>query len=154
MNTYPTELVEYNFQLPEWLQDIVNSVSVEDKEYVGVRDFLNVNSIQSDFENLLSEIMNQKVKVIRNWINFTVPGTENYFDWHDDLHRKGKALGIMWLSGDEDCGGDFWYMDDESMMHSVKFEPSKLITIPRHWIHKVETYTGKKPRIALNFTYV
>jgi hypothetical protein len=140
--------------MPDWLQKHVDNVYVEGEQYIGVRDFLSVNNIQNEFNIFLSELLNEKVKVVRNWINFTIPGTDNYFNWHDDLHRKGKALGVMWIKGDVDSGGDFWYMDDESMMHSVKFQPNKMITFPRHWIHKVESYTGKIPRIALNFTYV
>lgn len=154
MNTYPTELIKYDIDIPDWLKSVVDEISTQDKSYVGVRDFLNVNDIQPAFEQFVSNILGYKIKVVRNWINFTISGTDNHFDWHDDLHRKGKGLAIMWLNGDTDSGGDFWYMDDESMMHSVKFEPSSLITIPRHWIHKVESYTGKTPRIALNFTYV
>lgn len=154
MNKYPTTFLNYKVNIPVWLQELYTNISVDGKEYFGVRDFLNVNSIESEFNSWLTEIFKQETKVVRNWINFTISGTDNQFNWHDDLHRKGNALGILWLNGDVDCGGDFWYMDDDSMMHTFKFEPHNLITIPRHWIHKVDNYIGKVPRIALNFTYV
>lgn len=119
----------------------------------GLRDFLGVNNYTNEFEVWLTNYF-EKPKVMRNWINYTKhdPQIDNTFNWHDDIHRKGSILCILWIRGSVDCGGDLLVMDELANIERIKFKPNLLIIMENKFPHKVETYFGEDSRIALNFT--
>jgi predicted 2-oxoglutarate/Fe(II)-dependent dioxygenase YbiX len=65
----------------------------------------------------------------------------------------GTHAGILWISGDKDCGGDLGVMDTDGEITKITFEKGKLIIFPIDYLHKVEHYDGTQPRVSINITY-
>lgn len=139
---------QFDVLIPEDLLKILDNYSGE-----SLRDFLGVYNYTKDFEEWLTTILHKDVKVIKNWINYTkYTGVDNSFNWHDDIHRKGNTLCILWLDGSIGYGGDLLIMNDNNEIDRVAFKPNTLIVMDNRYPHKVEYYYGTEPRVALNFT--
>lgn len=139
---------QFDVSIPEELLEILDNYSGEN-----LRDFLGVNNYTEKFEKWLSTIFSREVKVIKNWINYTkYTGVDNSFNWHDDIHRKGNILCILWLDGSVGYGGDLLIVNDNDEISRIVFKPNTLIAMDNKYPHKVEYYYGTEPRVALNFT--
>lgn len=135
-------------EIPETLLILVDNFDGD-----GLRDFLGAFNYTEEFQSWVRQYITFD-KLVKNWINYTKYdiGVDNTFTWHDDIHRKGSTLGILWLDGSIGYGGDLLIMDEDCEMHRITFEPNTLIIMENKFPHKVEHYFGTEPRVALNFT--
>lgn len=96
--------------------------------------------------------------IVTSWL--TEGGTMHPL--HVDDHQNGAYVCIMWLDGDEECGGNlelwdprWWnpklyggtYSDSKRV---VKFKPGTIIIAPSLIWHSVTQYSGVKMRRSLN----
>lgn len=143
-------------ELPTFVKDIIfkeiSSGPIIQRTIVSI---LEIYKLNKEFKIWFSSICPTVSEIEANWINITVGNStlDNTFPWHDDRHNVGKFLGILWVSGSENCGGDLSVINDSAEVISVPFKPNTLILMPTHWIHRVEHYWGKDLRVSLNFTY-
>jgi hypothetical protein len=79
----------------------------------------------------------------------TINGQSDYAgrEWHVD-GDKGETSVILYLSGDNTCGGEF--LTEEV---TYKFQVGSMIVIPSDKLHKVQPYNSSIPRIAIKWKF-
>lgn len=100
------------------------------------------------------------------WIRETVVSSNNNFEIHSDSHKGTDLIGILWLTGNENCGGDIVLYDpawrnpqrmryENQQQYNIKqqfnFKIGELILFPSNVWHEVTSYYGTEKRISLNF---
>lgn len=85
----------------------------------------------------------------------------NDFHVHLDDHIKGDLQAVMWVAGDEDCGGDmriYHYGEDPNNTNArytdYTFKPGKIFLWNVKCWHRLTQYTGSKPRYAVTMSYL
>jgi hypothetical protein len=105
--------------------------------------------------------------IINTWAREVEPnGKDNNFEIHCDTHHHADYIAVVWLDGEEDCGGDLMLYDPawrnprnprdfdkdsrHAYRHSVKFKVGEVIMFPACVWHSVTSYTGTRTRVGLN----
>lgn len=115
---------------------------------------------RSIFDPWLSQILGQSIVSYDAWVNYTSFNEGiNGYEWHNEQGIGGAATvmtgqwaGIIWLSGDENTGGNLSVLENNQILE-IKFKPNILIIISADTFHRVEHYFGPSKRISLNFTF-
>lgn len=107
-----------------------------------------------------------KVTIEDVWIRTAEPVQNNNFEVHCDSHKGTDYIGVLWLTGNEGCGGDIVLYDPAwrnpqhmrfedqqrySLKHRITFKVGELVLFPSNVWHEVTTYTGDHKRLSLNF---
>ncbi len=86
-------------------------------------------------------------------------GTLNGFEWHNesdvndnDISYQGSHVCILWLTGDNDSGGNL-LVNDQNGITEYKFQAGRGLIIEKDALHKVLHYSGKTTRRSLNFMF-
>lgn len=115
----------------------------------------------SIFDLWFGNLINQKIVTRDSWINYTHTDIKknNKFDWHNEKGvggsntvMDGEYSGIIWISGDVNCGGSLGVMVDNNI-NTIEFLPNTALIFNADVLHRVNSYTGKLPRVSLNFTF-
>jgi hypothetical protein len=115
---------------------------------------------RSIFDPWLSKILGYSIVSYEAWVNYTMfTGVINGYEWHNEQGiggagstMTGNLAGIIWLSGDENSGGNLSVLENDEVVE-IKFKPNTLILIDSSTFHRVEHYYGLSTRISLNFTF-
>jgi hypothetical protein len=115
---------------------------------------------RSIFDPWLSKILGYSIVSYEAWVNYTMfTGVINGYEWHNEQGiggagstMTGNLAGIIWLSGDENSGGNLSVLENDEVVE-IKFKPNTLIVIDSSTFHRVEHYYGISKRISLNFTF-
>jgi hypothetical protein len=115
---------------------------------------------RSIFDPWLSKILGYSIVSYEAWVNYTMfTGVINGYEWHNEQGiggagstMTGNLAGIIWLSGDENSGGNLSVLENDEVAE-IKFKPNTLIVIDSSTFHRVEHYYGISKRISLNFTF-
>jgi hypothetical protein len=115
---------------------------------------------RSIFDPWLSKILGYSIVSYDAWVNYTsFNGDINGYEWHNEqgiggaaTDMTGELAGIIWLSGDENSGGNLSVLENDEVVE-IKFKPNTLILIDSSTFHRVEHYYGLSTRISLNFTF-
>jgi hypothetical protein len=115
---------------------------------------------RSIFDPWLSKILGYLIVSYDAWVNYTsFNGDINGYEWHNEqgiggaaTAMTGECAGIIWLSGDENSGGNLSVLENDEVVE-IKFKPYTLILIDSSTFHRVEHYYGLSTRISLNFTF-
>lgn len=113
--------------------------------------------------DLLAPVGN--VTIVDAWIRYSNSSTDD-FEIHCDSHKGSDYIGVLWLTGDDQSGGDLTIYDpswrnpqhlrrEENQTYNLKkqfkFEIGKFIIFPSNVWHSVSKYIGHGPRASLNF---
>lgn len=100
------------------------------------------------------------------WIRTVELNCSNEFEVHCDSHKGTDYIGVLWVTGEEDAGGDLVLYDPawrnpQHMRHEAnqtyslnktfKFSVGTLTVFPANVWHKITAYNGMVERISLNF---
>jgi hypothetical protein len=126
--------------------------------------------IQSGEFNMVLDLIKDvgNATIIDAWIRLAESdhNINNSFEIHCDSHKGTDYIGILWLSGDENRGGDLMLYDPAwrnpqhlrfenqqqyNLRHRLKFKIGELILFPSNVWHEVTSYYGTEKRISLNF---
>jgi hypothetical protein len=135
--------------------DIVNSIDTGEETFFAVEGFLEQNGLLDEFNQLLD------IDIQHNWLNILTPhdSINNEFRWHNEKgdgegkFHPGDYVGIIWIQGDIDCGGDLQVINEKGEIVKYDFKPNTLITMDANMFHRVLHYSGHAPRMSLNFTF-
>jgi hypothetical protein len=106
-----------------------------------------------------------EVTIIDAWIRTVELDCNNEFEVHCDSHKGTDYIGVLWITGDEDAGGDLVLYDPAwrnpqhirheqqkySLNKTFKFSVGTLTVFPSCVWHKITAYHGLTERISLNF---
>lgn len=124
--------------------------------------------INSDQFNNIKDLISTvgTVNIVDAWLRTAQPRVNNNFEIHCDSHKGTNYIGILWLSGDENQGGDLVIYDpawrnpqrlqnENNQTCSYKkvfpFKVGTLTLFPAEVWHEVTLYSGIAERISLNF---
>lgn len=160
---WPTDIYQFNIgkdQCDNLFTSIVNysaqSIPPEDMNKLGAFDLI---------KDCMAELGSVDIQDV--WIRTAQGGPNNNFEIHCDSHKGTDYIGVLWLTGDENCGGDVVLYDPAwrnpqhlryeeqqtySLKHKLKFVLGELILFPANVWHEVTAYSGQTERISLNFS--
>ena len=124
-------------------------------------DFVVADEILAAIDQITSHgILGYSIVSYEAWVNYTMfTGVINGYEWHNEQGiggagstMTGNLAGIIWLSGDENSGGNLSVLENDEVVE-IKFKPNTLILIDSSTFHRVEHYYGLSTRISLNFTF-
>jgi hypothetical protein len=121
-----------------------------------------LDGCEEQYASLLKQTTGLNIQILSSWSNKTIfNNEENTFPWHDHTgegdksaaqKQQGNYSGILWIAGDENCGGDLNVMIDNDIK-SIPFQVGKFITLANDVFHKVTHYYGSTTRISLMISY-
>ena len=142
-----------NLVLPDFLLEKIPTNKSQ------VLNFL--NNCRDEFDGWFSNVVNSKITSKDSWINYTThkPGILNGYEWHNEKGIGGAAnptngayAGIVWISGDENQGGNLSVLINDNV-EEVVFKLNTAIIMPSTMFHRVNHYYGSDTRVSLNFTF-
>lgn len=104
--------------------------------------------------------------IVDAWVRTAEIDVPNNFEIHCDSHKGTDYIGVLWLTGDNDMGGDLVLYDPAwrnpqrlrhddnqtcNLKQHFKFEVGTLTLFPADVWHEVTRYNGQSERISLNF---
>lgn len=118
--------------------------------------------------NLINDCLSSvgDVTIVDAWIRTVELNGENDFEIHCDSHKGTNYIGVLWLTGNEDMGGDLVLYDPAwrnpqqlchedkqtySLSKTFKFTVGVLTIFPASAWHRITAYHGNQERISLNF---
>lgn len=118
--------------------------------------------------DIISKSISQlgRITITDVWIRTAANAVNNNFEIHCDSHKGTDYIGVLWLTGQENHGGDVTLYDPAwrnpqrlrherqqtyNLKHEFKFTLGEFILFPSNVWHEVSTYTGTVERISLNF---
>lgn len=118
--------------------------------------------------SLISDCLSSvgNVTIVDAWIRTVELNCKNDFEIHCDSHKGTDYIGVLWLTGEEDMGGDLVLYDpawrnpqrlhnEDKQTYSInktfKFTVGVLTVFPASVWHKITAYNGSQERISLNF---
>lgn len=162
LDLWPTTVYQFNIGAEncEFLKAVIASNSAleippEDMITSGAFDMI---------KDCLNEI--GQAVIVDAWIRLAGEASNNSFEVHCDSHKGTDHIGVLWISGEEDMGGELVIYDpawrnpqrlrneDKQTYNNKKVFPFKVGTLtvfPSNVWHEVRNYNGKTERISLNF---
>ena len=136
------------------------NLSFQNKKYI--RDLS--QEFKNDFKIFLQNILDkEEVIVSEGWINYIkYDKVMNGLDWHNEVGLGANKdtivedpyMGIIWIDGDSNCGGEFKFIHDiTNEIVLVPFNPPNLMIMTKETIHAINHYSSSKHRISLNFNF-
>jgi hypothetical protein len=118
--------------------------------------------------DLIKEYMRElgNVSIDDVWIRTAEQVAHNNFEIHCDSHKGTDYIGVLWLTGEEGCGGDIVLYDPAwrnpqhmrheeqqtyNLKHKLTFKLGEFTLFPSNVWHEVTAYSGQAERISLNF---
>jgi len=159
LNLFPTKIYtdnidkEYCLLLSSWSLQQTLYFSDEDDNWTieDVKQKLN--------DPILKNLFNKTKGVIRDiWLR----NEHDHFDLHCDDHHNTTHIAIVWVSGENNKGGDLILYDplwrnpqklkknECTFTHTIKFEIGKIVIFPSNVWHKVTKYNGNEKRLVIN----
>lgn len=104
--------------------------------------------------------------IIDAWLRTANNDGDNHFEVHCDSHKGSDHIGVLWISGDENMGGDIVIYDpawrnpqrlrnEGNQTYNNKkllsFKIGTLTIFPADVWHEIRNYHGKTERLSLNF---
>jgi hypothetical protein len=104
--------------------------------------------------------------IIDAWIRTAGEDENNHFEVHCDSHKGSDHIGVLWITGDENMGGDLviydpaWRNPQKLIKENLQtysnnklfpFKVGTLTIFPADVWHAIRNYCGKTERISLNF---
>ena len=160
IDLWPTTIAVEHFPKDFCLEVVSNFAIADDKEWDKVLTESQVKMILA----AASQNFGTEYEVIDGWVRIVPPGGNNDFEIHSDSHYGGDLVGVLFVQGDQDAGGNLTMFDpawrnpqrvSDSVNPNVnkyvnQFEVGKFIMFPADVWHSVSPYYGSTKRITLN----
>lgn len=152
------EVLSQKISVPDFMRDHIMNLVKTGSDFHGVSGV--IDSIGVQFNSWLSSQIDHEVELKSSWLNvISFTGAFNEFSWHNELGEgggqlhQGQYVGVLWIDGDTDEGGNTEIMLPSADIVNCNFEPGRLTVFPISYLHRVNHYSGKAARISLNFTF-